>query len=214
MKKLSFVIFLPLILAGCLTTQAQLREEESKRAQVSAAQEKRAQEVARLDEFEDEFRSIRGRIEVVENQVAQANNGQAERFNNEKKARIDLESKFSAYEEALKKLEEQVVLLENEVKTLKSKKDAAPAATAKDTFKNAEAAFGKKDWKQAIVEYEAYRKANPKGKNYSTATYKIGAAFHELNMKDEARSFYEEVVAKFPSSKEAKKASQKLKAMK
>jgi len=206
------------LLAGCLTTRAELRQAEQQRTQVSAAQERQAQAVARMEEYDQQFRSMGGRLDVVENQLTQINAGHADRQSLELKAREEIDAKFKAYEEALKKLEAQVQALSEEVRLAKAKKEKpAPVArsgSAKEAYANAEAAFEKKDWKQAIVEYENYRKASPKGKNYSAATLKIGMAFHELNMKDEAKAFYEEVVAKFPDSKEAKKASQRLKSMK
>ncbi len=206
-----------ILLNGCLTTRAELREVEQQRTQVSAAQERQAQAVARLDEYDQQFRNLSGRLDVAENQIVQINAGHSDRQSQDIKMREDFDAKFKAYEEALKKLELEVKSLNDELRTLKTKKEAPPAAktgSAKDAYANAEAAFGRKDWKQAIVEYENYRKAAPKGKSYPAATLKIGMSFHELNMKDEAKAFYEEVLAKFPESKEAKKASQRLKSMK
>jgi len=72
----------------------------------------------------------------------------------------------------------------------------------------------KKHWKEAIVAYEKYRSTNPTGKRYAEATYKIGASFHELGMKSEAKAFYAEVVEKFPKGEWAKKSNGRLKALK
>lgn len=206
------------LLTGCLTTRAELREvEQQQRTQVSATQERQAQASARLDEYDQQFRSLSGRLDVAENQIVQINAGHADRQSQDIRMKEDFDGRFKAYEDALKKLENEVKGLNEELQSLRAKKEApasARASSSKDAFANAEAAFGRKDWKQAIVDYENYRKASPKGKNYSTATLRIGMSFHELNMKDEAKAFYEEVVAKFPDSKDAKKASQRLKSMK
>jgi TolA-binding protein len=60
------------------------------------------------------------------------------------------------------------------------------------------------------LSYERYRSSHPKGKSFAAATLKIGVCFQELGMSDEAQAFYEEVVAKFPKSKEAEKANARL----
>ncbi len=218
-KKLSVVGLLVLVSTpGCLTTRAELRDQEVKRTQVSAAQEKRAQETARFDEYDQQMRGLNGRMDVIENQVSQFNAGFSDKQNQESRYREDVDRRFRAYEEALKKLDQQVAALGEEIKELKTvkvkKEGPVSEKEARDHFAAAEEAFNKKDWKQAILDYEAYRKAFPKGKQYPGATLKIGLCFAELGMKDEAKAFLEEVAAKFPSSKEAKKASQRLKSMK
>ena len=58
--------------------------------------------------------------------------------------------------------------------------------------------------------YQKFRDQNPKNKKFAKATLKIGLAFNELGLKDEAKTFLEEVVAKFPQSEEAKQAKSKL----
>lgn len=213
------VIFL-ISATGCLATRAELRETEYKRTtQVSAVQERQAQTVARMEDYDQQFRLMNGRLDQVENQITQMNAGHADRVNQDQRQREELDRRFKAYEEALNKLESQVIALNEEVKALQAKaakkETAAPAGnSAGGSFAAAEKAFEQKDWKLAILEYENYRNDNPKGKNYAAATLKIGMAFHELGKKEEAKIFFDEVVAKFPGSKEAKKASQRLKTMK
>jgi TolA-binding protein len=88
------------------------------------------------------------------------------------------------------------------------------STSTKSTYETAEANFQKKAWKDAIVEYQKYRDRNPKGRHYSESTYKIGVCFQELGMRDEAKSFYSEVIAKFPKTKSADKAKIRLKQIK
>jgi TolA-binding protein len=95
-----------------------------------------------------------------------------------------------------------------------SPKQKAAEATGKGPYALAEEKFDQKNWKEAILEYEKYRKANPKGKQFSTATYKIGVAFQELGLNDEAKAFYEEVISKFPKTKDADRASTRMKNLK
>ncbi len=201
---------------GCLATRAELRNAEIKRTQVSAVQERQAQAVARLDDYDQQFRVYNGRLDVVENQLSQINAGHVDREKLEQKNRDEIKLRFKAYEEALAKLESQVQALTAEVKNLQkpAPRKQSTAGGASGSLTAADAAYELQDWKLAIVEYENYRKENPKGKSYPAATLKIGMAFHELGKKDEAKVFLEEVIAKFPKSKEAKKASQRLKTMK
>lgn len=207
-----------LFLSGCLTTRAQLREEV-KRPTISPAQERQAQASARFDDYDGQFRSFNGRMDLAENQISQINAGHADRMAQDQKRRDEIDKRFKAYEEALAKLEGQVATLEQQLQAAQAKEaerkaTPAPASTGKEALETADKAFDQKDWKTAIVEYENYRRSFPKGKNYPTATLRIGASFQELGKKEEAKVFLEEVVAKFPKSAEAKKASQRLKTMK
>lgn len=216
--KLSIRLILPLsalALTGCLTTLEEMRERDAKAPQISAAQERQAQVSAKIDETDNQMRALSGRIEVIENQLAQVSSGRDERQTQQAQTVKELEIRLKAYEEALTKIEAQVRVMDEDIRALQAAKAApAPVSKGKEAFQSAESAFSKKEWKQAIVDYEAYRKSSPKGKVYAQATLKIGLSFHELGMRDEAKAFYEEVIAKYPSSPEAKKASQRLKGMK
>lgn len=173
----------------------------------------KANELARMDEHEDQLRQMNGRIEVIENHLAQINAGQQGQADQERRAKEQLDQRFTAYEEELKKLGQQISTLAEDLRTIRSRSDK-PITAAKGAFEAGESAFTQKDWQQAIVAYDNYRKAHPKGKKYSTATLKIGMAFQEMKFKDEAKAFYEEVIAKFPKSKDAKSAEQRLKTLK
>ena len=55
-------------------------------------------------------------------------------------------------------------------------------------------------WKESIKQLETYRTKNPKGEHYPAATYYIGRAFQELNMKKESQVFFQELLEKYPNS--------------
>lgn len=74
---------------------------------------------------------------------------------------------------------------------------------AKEHFKN-------KRWKQAIFAYEEFRKQNPQSNKFEEATLNIGLSFQNLDLKEEARVFLQEVVDRFPRSESARKAKQAL----
>jgi len=208
-------------LTGCLMTREQIRESASsgrkeERSQISEAQIKKAEQAAQIDGFEENMRSLRGRVEVLENnwnQISEKNQNQE----NANKASAEANAKLMAFEEALRTLETQIQALTAEVNQLKSKRTAsssAPIRENKGNYAGADEAFNKKDWKRAIVGFQKYRDMNPSGKWYADATYKIGVSFQELNMQSEAKSFFEEVIAKYPKGKLSQKAQYRLKQLK
>lgn len=244
MKFFISILCLSVLLTGCLKTRADLRGEgqdpdlqrQTVAQQVtekhtpaprvqSPAPVQRPQSASsatvRFEEYDEQMRTFNGRLEVIENSINQ--NGaaiQADRDANAKD-RQTIEQKFTAYEDALKKLEAEVVAQNEEITRLKTAGApvvTAPAASnsksAHSAFEQAEELFSAKKFKEAIVAYQKYRDANPKGKLYSEATYKIGVCFQELKLRDEAKAFFLEVTAKFPHSKQAKKANVRMKTLK
>ncbi|MGE0525805.1 MAG: tol-pal system YbgF family protein [Bdellovibrionales bacterium] len=238
------VLWLAGSLAGCVKTRSQLKgesgnqelarqtqaqrrfEQQNAHASASASAPAAASAPApapkpaiaayRLEEYDEQMRHLHGRVDTVENMLAQLN--AAEQGHREMKLQENqaLEQKFIAFEDALKKLETQVLELSDQVSRLKP--TPAPAVDtsekARTSFEQAEDLFTAKKWKESIVAYQKYRDKNPKGKQYADATYKIGVSFQELGMKDEARAFFDEVTTKFPKSKEAKKAKFRLNSLK
>ncbi|MEO0336696.1 MAG: tetratricopeptide repeat protein [Pseudomonadota bacterium] len=212
-----------LLLTGCLMTRQQIREGANSgggNAKVSQMQVKRAEEVARMDELEENLRLLRGEVEVAQNQLLQINAekqaaAEAAASGDQPMSSKDVAQKLAIFEEALRALETRMNSMSQDIQQLKSRPAAAAATTKKPqeslgNYGGAEKAFDRKAWKQAIVGYEKYRELNPKGRRYADATYKIGVCFQELGLKTEAKSFYEEVIAKYPSSNTAKKAKYRL----
>ncbi len=81
-------------------------------------------------------------------------------------------------------------------------------------FAQAQKSFRKKQWELAIESYEKYRKLNPRGKNYALATYNIALSLEKLGFKEEAKSFYNEILdpsGRYAKSKIAKKVKAKQK---
>lgn len=207
------------VFSSCqLDTRSQVREQDEKqviRKQVQNLQQTTADVNSRFADLEDDMRKTNGRIEALETRFQQSQN--AAKANADKgTAALDARMKDSdaAYREEFQKLRAELDALKAHVESERAAEASAAAASAaaakKDPFAAAEEKYEKKEYKEAILDYERYRKANPKGPKFSTATYKIGSSFQELGMIDEARSFYEEVTAKFPKSKDAARAKTKL----
>lgn len=225
MNKLLLLSIATSLLAGCaLETRNGTKEVEERqvlRKQISTVQASAADMNARFQDLEDGQRRLQGRLEAMEamSKKEGSSSSKALQASEQRQKEID-----AAYREEFVKMKTEIEGLKSQINGFEdgqrraSQASAASAAAAaasdKDPFGAAEEKFGKKAWRDAILDYQKYRRDNPKGKQFSTATYKIGASFQELGMVDEARAFYEEVVSKFPKTKDATRANAKLKALK
>ncbi len=231
MKQLVLLILASALTGGCvaLKTRSELRGDGSRpksEAPKEFKEPKAAAAVARTEDYDDQFRQLNGRVDTIENQMGQINAANE----GEKKSVTDMakyaDQKFTAYEEELRKMEAKIASLEQELATVKAA-SAEPKPTpsagsiagaisgkGKTAYDEGEDLFIAKKWKEAIVSYQKYRDTYPKGKMYADSTYKIGVAFQELKMKEEAKAFFDEVISKFPKSKEAKKAAFRMKTLK
>lgn len=222
---MKFVIALAattLFLTGCLKTRNEVRENEQRQVmqqQVVTLQKTNADASGRFADLEEQMRSLNGRVDVVENRIGQGNSGVENALKSSQEQNRDLNQKVMILQEALTKMERDILALNAELQAVKAQKAAFQAessakAAKKNTYESAEGFFEKKDWKQAILNYQKYRDDNPKGGKFADATYKIGVSFQELGMRDEAKTFYDEVVSKFPKSEEARRAKIRLKGLK
>ena len=226
MNKKSILLALAiLVLSGCVKTREQLRADGEDDAPVlrkqTAQQQQPYKEKApatgfRFEEVDEQLRALNGRVDSIENRVNQADAASAGEKQSVTTMATAIDAKFQAYEEELRKLRADLQAMKDEQAAARAKaaEVAAPAAKGKTAYDDGEELFNKKQWKEAIVSYQKYRDANPKGKLYGDATYKIGVCFQELKLKDEAKAFFEEVISKFPNSKEAKKAAFRMKSLK
>ncbi|KHD89764.1 MAG: hypothetical protein OM95_01440 [Bdellovibrio sp. ArHS] len=221
-KVLMALVVTPLFLTGCLKTRNEVRETEQRQVmqqQVTTLQRSNADVASRFADIEEQMRSLNGRVDVVENRVGQNNSGIENAMKNTQQQNQDLNQKVILLQEALTKMEKDIFTLNAEIQSLKADRLAGQAEkVAKQSRKNVyevgEEFFNKKDWKQAILNYQKYRDDNPKGSKFAEATYKIGVSFQELGMKEEAKTFYDEVVSKFPKSDEARRSKTRLKGLK
>lgn len=209
------------LLSGCLETRTAVKETEEKqvlRKQVANLQQTTADVNLRFQDIEDELRRLSGRIDTIDKKYEQA--AMTTQSN-----QVALEGKMNqsdtVYREEFSKLNGEILALKNQLAALHDgerkaaeAKAVAAAKAAQNPFAAAEQKFEAKSFKEAILDYEKYRKENPKGKQFAEATYKIGVSFQELGLTEEAKAFYQEVIAKFPKSKESKKASTRLKSIK
>lgn len=190
-------------LISCLQTRDSLRKgQDEQQSEASRLQQKNAINESRFFEIDRDFRQLYGRVEVLEHQTTEGQKVKSGEVNDRFEK---LEKKVSLLEEALVQMEANQK--KSNVKTAKEEpKESSHFSTAQEHFNN-------KKWEEAIYSFDEYRKANPKGNKYAEATYKMGLSFLSLGMKNDAKSFFEEVTQKFPKSKESEQAKGKLKAL-
>ena len=220
MRTLLFLVSLSITLSGCVKTRAELRGEEGNGEVLRQTNTQRRENAKppppapKIDEVDEQLRAMNGRIDTVENQLTQINAAHGVEKDSVTKMAQAIDQKFQNYEQAVKQLELEVAALTEEVRKKSVPASSGAPAKGRSAYDDGEDSFTAKKWKEAIVDYQKYRDANPKGKMYADATYKIGFCFQELKLKDEAKAFFDEVVAKFPGSKEAKKAAFRSKQLK
>jgi TolA-binding protein len=206
-------------------TRSQMKEAEAKKqiqSQVSDLQKMSADNNQRFSELEAELRNALGRIEVLEREAQLSARGvqdqqaaQLSKINTLKEEMIKMDAQMQAMQSELEKLRVALAAsVDSGAVSGGSVTSAKEAAPRRDLFNLAEQEFDKKEWRKAILAYQKYRETFPKGKNVPEAIYKMGVSFQELGMKDEAKTFYEEVIAKYPKSPEARKSQTRLKSLK
>jgi TolA-binding protein len=224
-----------LLLSGCLRTREDIKEVEAAaamREQVSSLQKVHADSNSRMEELQEQNRNLNGRIEELEHRLVKSEQDQGSGKENLQKSLEDSKRTNDLLQESIVKLQNELQALQEEMVALKvqesTKAGKAADAKGKDKEKSKdkdhekdkslmEAGLGNfqdKKWKEAILNFDQYREKNPKGKYAAEATYRTGVCFQELGMVDEAKVFFQEVVAKFPQSEMAKKAQYRLKSIK
>lgn len=209
-------------LTGCLKTRNEANESRPVAQQSTISQQKvaAAESSSKMSEIEEQIRFLNGRVDVVENKQNIGSSGVESALKNSQSQSNESAQKLSIMQEALTKMEAQVFALTAEIQGLRAEKSANAAretvqnSVKRDHYEAGQEFFAKKDWKKAILSYQKYRDESSKGKFYPEATYKIGVSFQELGMKEEAKTFYDEVVTKFPKSEQSRKASTRLKSFK
>lgn len=225
MKSVLLLSAAVLFTTGCLKTRNEVKEGEHRQTmqqQVVTLQRSTADVTNRFAELEAQIREINGRVDVVENNLGKGSAGVENALKSSQQQNAEVGQRVALLQEAMTKMERDLLALNAEVQALRAEKLAAQSQQSaraaqqgrKDSHEQAEEAFEKKDWKQAILQYQKYRDENPRGKKFADSTYKIGVSFQELGMKDEAKTFYDEVIGKFPKSDEARRARVRLKSLK
>jgi len=228
---LALSVMAALFLSSCLKTRSELGENyqsqvySKKQADNQKQNANEPSETVKIDEKDELIRTLNGRVESLENQISQIQKANQENPDAQK---------IQLLQESLVKMEAQLAKLETEAAVAKTVAPPTahantPAANSSDAkvppvkggpqthgknaaFEVAQDFFAKKDFKNAILEYQKFVDANAKSKNklVPEAKYKIGLCFEAMGLKDEAQSFYEEVAAQHGATEFGKKAKAKV----
>ncbi|WP_413575878.1 tetratricopeptide repeat protein [Bdellovibrio sp. HCB290] len=231
MKLLVTLAAISLFMTGCLQTRNDVRNNEQRQvyqSQVTTMQRANADASERVTDLQEQMRALNGRLDVVEN--SQQNANLEKQLKAAQQQNEVLTKKVEVLQESLTKMENQIYQQAAVLNAMNANRQAAEAAekaatekaaaekavekSKRGSYEVAQEHFNKKDWKQAILSYQKYRDESPKGTHFADATYKIGVSFQELGMKDEAKTFFDEVLSKFPKSDEARRAKIRLKGIK
>lgn len=221
--QLAFVAVVLPMLTACptLMTRTDVRDDRQKKDvsdQVTTLQRANADVSSRFNDLDEDIRQLHGRVEVVENRLTQYDNQQQSLAKGDSERLNEANQKFTMVQQELIRMQNEIDQLKGQLASQQAQSSASAAQSAADAKKNsmelADESFEKKEWRKAILNYQKYRETNPKGKKVAEATYKMGVCFQELGMNDEARTFYDEVIAKFGKSDEARRARTRLKSLK
>ncbi len=207
-----------LLLSHCVVTRSQLSENEPSSSRYNVPKTynapkpitgpiKKSQEVAELETqlkaYEEQFRTMLGRIEELETKSGSSGQADSDRVKN--------------LEQAISEMSIQQDMLKNQIRQsqeaqMKAAKTARDEASTQPTgdLERADQLFTEGKWEKAAQEFEFYRKKNPKSDEISIVTYKIGVCFQELGLKSEAKTFFTNVVKLYPKSKASKFAKFRL----
>ncbi len=219
-----FLFTVGALTTGCLQTRTTAKDQEEKQVlqrQVHTLQTTTAEVSQRFNEIDEDLRKLNGRVETVEARTQQITTRNERDGQGQDLKAKEQEERLKLYQQAITKLDMQVSELTAQMATMQSQMRSSGGSAgggSKETplsaLEEANKLFDQKKWQEAALAYERYRKLAPKGKTVPTATYKIGVCFQELGANEDARAFYEEVIAKFPKSADAKKAKTRLAGLK
>jgi TolA-binding protein len=190
-------------------------EEKELKEQVSTIQKSRADNELRYSDLQNDIRTVAGRVDTLDH------NQQVSNQNNKQEIE-SLKKTIEAQNEKIKLLEQHVDTSEQRLLTAMGSGETKSTSGAvkegkksdSDLFSEADALLAAKEFKRAIVKYQAYRDKYPKGRQAPEATYKIGVCFAELGLKKDAKEFYKETLDSYPGTPSAKKAKYRLQQLK
>jgi TolA-binding protein len=189
-----------------------------------------------IDEIKAEMTRLQGRIEDLEHAQAQAQKDQSSTANKDQIQKM--QDRLTALEQAQEKIIQQLQKIqdaqtaasinpEDELESGKSSMESGSFEVAIDHFSNSlktakdktaedatylrgESYYQLKQYKKAIIDYSKFPEKFTKSKYMSRALLRIGQSFEALGMNEDAKGFYQELLDKFPKSKEAKQVHLKL----
>ncbi|MGE4231883.1 MAG: tetratricopeptide repeat protein [Bacteriovoracia bacterium] len=218
------------LIPGCLKTRSQVKGAEEQAEEQPADNLPKQNTRYEIEELKNEVVRLNGKVEELEHNYknsdgdSDVNQRLQEIEKNQMLILADVKKLKDQQEEIEQKSFNPKQTLRAGQKLLKQKKyedaleqfrqvnskNSRGHDLAEAYFGIGEAEYGLKNYKKAILAYSKVQEIAPKSNLAPTSVYKIGWCFKNLNMNKEAKSFFSEVVEKYPKSPEAKKAKSKL----
>lgn len=231
-KSRYFLLFFLVFAAGCLKTRSQVKDDGSDSDSGAPAHAKPVDNGRyAVDELKSEVTALTGRLEDMERAQRDSNSGSKEseeRFRKLEERMNEQEKAQAAIIEALKKVEREAPKDKSALyKKAKALYDAKKWEEAADgfsdyldsgdsehaqvaTFMRGDSYFNLKEYKKAIIDYSKFPEKYTSSKRVPEALLKIGMSFENLGMKEDAKTFYQELIDKYPKSAESKTARKKI----
>lgn len=235
----SICLGLSFVTSACMTSRLQMREREETH-DTSKPVPAKVEEVAPqggyvIDEIKNELTRLTGKVDDLERAQAELISSKAktdksdemkqleERVIELEKTQADLIEELKKHQSAKAQADGPAMFQKGKAEYEAGKYDAAiETLTAylklpkgnmieSATFLRAECYFKTKQYKRAIVDYSAFPEKFKRSKYMPPALLNIGLSFEALGMKEDAKPFFQELVANFPKTAEAKKARAKVK---
>lgn len=233
MKKFGifFTLTLCISMTSCLKTRAQLKENSPEETHSISAPAPRVVESSggyAIDEVKAEITRMTGRIEDLEKGQTSGRIFKDEDIKKIETRLMEVEKTQIEVLERLKQIQSQPTHIDSKELLEKAKtlfdeeqyeesiqslnqyfKNPSLKTAEEATFLRAEAYYKLKDYKKAIVEYSKFPEKYSGSSRMPRALYKIGVAFDQMGMKEDAQAFYQELTDKYPKSSEAKDVKRK-----
>jgi len=216
MKRIVPLLVIATLSASCLTTRSQLRNNSSQdtySSQSSAVDEMKV-EIARLSEKVEELQKGDGnnRMMDIEKRLTEIENTQMESL-----SRLKTSDQPQTGKEPVQKFVRGIIAFNSGDYSTAIDKLSEYLAHSKSknhlqeaTYLRGESYFALKRYKKAIVDFSRFPETWTKSRRVPLALYRIAVSFEGLGMKGDAKAFYQDLVARYPKSPEARKAKKAL----
>lgn len=220
-----FFLLLPM-LSACVT-MGDTKQEENLKTAVEDLRLSSANTLQAIEDIKTENEKLKGEIEKLNFLIKQSEEASSVRF-------LAIESKLSSASAPVAKAETvkepEDVLSADVDKRYKSAREFHEAKNFEEAEKYYNSIIGspskwyeeralyytgvlnydKKDYEKAVLSLQEFVDKYPKSKNIPSALYFQGESLSMLGKSEEAKLFFDDLISRFPKSKEAKDAKKRL----
>jgi len=230
-----FLMTLILTSSGCLRSRSELKSEEqeptpakSKPIPVQTQPVAPVSNQYAVEEVKNELTNLSGRIEDLERSQHQVGKLSRDDFNRLENRIAEVEKSQAVMLEAMRGMQDRLPPpdpsgLLRDGKQFHQRRDYSSAIESltrylenpravnieEALYLRGDAYFASKNYKKAIVDFSKFQENYTTSKFAPGALLKIGQSFEALGSRDDAKTFYQLLVEKYPKSAEAKQVKGK-----